>query len=268
MEKGLTKKKTAYSIYMKKIITTIIKRYLLLPLFFLYIPGCVEYVPPKPEKFPRLYYDYEWGFECFNVCVYGFSNRDTIMRSFYEAYTEFQIDSSFYSGPDTGWMWAGFNNKFFSEIWKSYAEMELCVAGYIKDWDSLPFSEAAAITVGMRGHETEPGHEWGGGPYGYTIFPFGTFVWEAPINMDSVLPVDTLYHVGAFAIIHELGHQRGNLTHPEDCPACHSTAWCVMMKGIPMNYDSTFIEGHYRFCSKCNTILREVDWDSLLKDYR
>ncbi|RKZ20692.1 hypothetical protein DRQ23_08670 [bacterium] len=253
---------------MKKLITTIIKKYLLLILFFLYIPGCVsQYVPPKPEKFPHLYYDYEWGFDCFNVCVYGFSNKDTIMRSFYEAYTELQIHSYFYTGPDTGWTIAGFNQKFWREIRRPYAEMQLCVVGHIKDWDSL-YPTNWTYTVGMEGHETEPGHENGGGPYSYTIFAFGTFMWEAPTNMDSVLPVDTLYHVGAFAIIHELGHQRGNLTHPEDCPACHSTSWCVMMKGIPMNYDSTFIEGYYRFCSECESKLRAVDWDSLLKDYR
>ncbi len=47
-----------------------------------------------------------------------------------------------------------------------------------------------------------------------------------------------------------------------------TTSWCVMMKGIPLNYDSTFIEGYYRFCSECDTIIRAVDWDSLLKDYR
>lgn len=87
--------------------------------------------------------------------------------------------------------------------------------------------------------------EGGGGPFSWS-FVFVQTIKDHPNVNDEDNMIERV-------TIHELGHQRANLTEADEHPELHSSSDCVM-------YRTYSPHAHPQFCSKCQQTIKTVSW--------
>ncbi len=118
-------------------------------------------------------------------------------------------------------------------------------------------SSADSLTAGATLRQR--GGQWGQPGNASAVargFCVATFT-EPPYNW----PLDDVWSFVDNATIHELGHQRANLSHPQDSAYAHEwNSRCVMWGSIIDEVTYQLVPGFLHFCDSCVRRIESVSW--------
>lgn len=112
--------------------------------------------------------------------------------------------------------------------------------------DSTNYSMHLLGVQAARNHPTVLGtSEEGGGPGSWSFVFVQTIEYHPNVDdVDNMIERVT---------IHELGHQRANLTEANEHPELHNSSDCVM-------YNTAVADTHPQFCNNCQQAISAVSW--------